>query len=169
MVSCRLVEAAAAAAATLTGLPLSNWWIILLLIWPPKAGNARLFLTVYKLSLCYYTLWREKKYIYSCSSLKNLYCLNALYTSCHSRANLWSFFPETLRTRHSFKCSESGPPAETVDSESDRGWKKKRKKWTLSLSQFIRKCQCVIDCASLAPRCRSPSDQYHHYPNYAVG
>lgn len=95
MVSCRLVEAAAAVAATLTGLLLSNWWIILLLIWPPKAGNARLFLTVYKLSLCYYTLWREKKNkrkIYSCSSLKNSYGLNAIYTSCRSLVNLWSLF-----------------------------------------------------------------------------
>lgn len=31
------------------------------------------------------------------------------------------------------------------------------------------KCQCVIDCPSLAPRCCPPSDQYHHYPNYAAG
>lgn len=38
-----------------------------------------------------------------------------------------------------------------------------------SVTQSIHsKCQCVIDCASLAPRCCSPSDQYHHYPNYAA-
>lgn len=41
MVSCHPVETAAAVAATLTGPLLSNWWIILLLIWPPKAGNAK--------------------------------------------------------------------------------------------------------------------------------
>lgn len=89
MVSCRLVEAAAAVAATLTGLLLSNWWIILLLIWPPKAGNSRLFLTVYKLLLCHYTLWKKK-------NIQLLFTeelvLNTIYRSCHSRVNLWTFF-----------------------------------------------------------------------------
>ncbi len=38
-----------------------------------------------------------------------------------------------------------------------------------SVTQSFRsKCQCVIDCTSLALRCCSPSDQYYHYPNYAV-
>lgn len=39
-----------------------------------------------------------------------------------------------------------------------------------SVTQSIHwKCQCVIDCPSLAPRCCPPSDQYHHYPNDAAG
>lgn len=41
---------------------------------------------------------------------------------------------------------------------------------TYSVSQSIHwKCQRVIERPSLAPRCCSPSDQYPHYPNYAVG
>lgn len=88
MVSCRLVEAAAAVAATLTGLLLSNWWIILLLIWPPKAGNARLLLTVYKLLLCYYTL-QKKKYIQLLFTEELVQStLNTIYRSCSSRMNL---------------------------------------------------------------------------------
>lgn len=61
MVSCHPVETAAAVAATLTGLLLSNWWIILLLIWPPKAGNAKAAsLCVQALTVLLYPFWKKK-------------------------------------------------------------------------------------------------------------
>lgn len=90
MVSCHLVEAAAAVAATLTGLLLSNWWIILLLIWPPKAGNARLFLTVYKLSLCYYTLWKKKRKNTAALHWRTCTIWSKLYIQICC-LNLWTF------------------------------------------------------------------------------
>ena len=56
------------------------------------------------------------------------------------------------------------PPAVGVGLNSQEGGKMD------SVIQSIHlKCQCVIDCPSLAPRCCPQSDQYHHYPNYAAG
>lgn len=180
MVSCRLVGAAAAVAATLTGLLLSNWWIILLLIWPPKAGNARLFLAMYKLLLCYYTLWKKNIQLLFTEELVQS-TLNTIYRSCHSHVDLWTFLflrnngvdLSAFRASHRTRCLSQiwGHPLRlwtVVRGRKDSHPTTERK--MDSVTQSIHsKCQCVIDCASLAPRRCSPPDQYYHYPNYAVG
>ena len=136
MVSCCLVEAAAAVAATLTGLLLSNWWIILLLVWPPKAGNARLFLTVYKLLLCYYILWKKNKtaalHWRTCTIYSKNY-MQVLLQPCKP-PNPFRFFSTTPLVR-------CGVPTETMeDFESEKRFPSRppREKLTLSLSQFIQ-------------------------------
>lgn len=106
--------------------------------------------------------------------------LNTIYRSCHSHVTLWTFlslcdndadlsvFEVSHRTCYP---SDSGSPLRlwtAVRGGKDTHPTTERK--MDSVTQSIHsKCQCVIDCSSLALRSCSPSDQYYHYRNYAVG